>query len=50
MTWQDDDRFLVLATAAQRRGNHVLFDCSVALGSCDERYDDPTGTLSIASR
>ena len=50
MTWQDDDRFLVLATEAQRRGNHVLFDCSVALGSCEERYDDPTGTLSIASR
>ena len=50
MTWQDDDRFLVLATTAERRGNHVLFDCSVALGSCKERYDDPTDTLAIATQ
>ena len=48
--WQDADRFLVLATSAARAGNHVLLDCSVALGRCDERYDDPTGTLEIPTQ
>ena len=48
--WQDEDRFLVLATSTVRTGNLVLLDCSVALGRCDERYDDPTGTLEIATQ
>lgn len=45
--WQDHDRFLVLTTDAQRPGNHVLWECSVALDRCSERYDDPTGTLAV---
>lgn len=48
--WQDDDRFLVLATSRIRTGNHVLVDCSVARGACEERYDDPTGTLAVATQ
>ena len=50
MTWQDDDRFLVLAMSTVRTGNLVLLDCSVARSACDERYDDPTGTLEIATQ
>lgn len=50
LTWQDDDRFLVLGAVPQRTGNRVLWDCSVAAGSCTERLDDPSGTLQIAAR
>jgi hypothetical protein len=45
--WQDQDRFLVVGTDAVRTGNHILWDCSFALRRCDERYDDPTGTLEL---
>ncbi|GAB3771025.1 hypothetical protein FB382_000337 [Nocardioides ginsengisegetis] len=50
MSWQDDDRFLVVATSQARTGNHVLLDCSVAARQCTERYDDPTGTLTLGSQ
>ncbi|MFC6344448.1 hypothetical protein ACFP8W_20875, partial [Nocardioides hankookensis] len=45
--WQDDDRFLVVGVDQVRTGNHILWDCSYALGRCTERYDDPTGTLAL---
>jgi hypothetical protein len=47
VSWQDQDRFLVVGTDAVRTGNHILWDCSFALRRCDERYDDPTGTLEL---
>ncbi len=50
MHWQDGDRFLVVATSRVRTGNHVLLDCSVEKRSCEERYDDPTGTLAVATQ
>lgn len=50
MTWQDDDRFLVLFTDSRQPGNRIVSDCSVALGTCAERYDDAGNTLQIATR
>jgi len=49
VAWQDDDRFLVLGGDAARPGDRILWDCSVALRGCEERYDDPTGSLEIPS-
>ncbi|MBB6628710.1 hypothetical protein H5V45_15395 [Nocardioides sp. KIGAM211] len=50
LTWQDEDDFLVLASSSVRTGNHVLYACSVTSRACEERFDDPTGTLRIASQ
>jgi hypothetical protein len=50
MTWQDDDRFLVLGTSPRQPGNRIVWDCSVAIGECVERYDDPGDSLQIPTR
>jgi WD40 repeat protein len=50
MTWQDDDRFLVLFTDPRQPGNRIVSDCSVATGTCQERYNDAGNTLQIATR
>jgi hypothetical protein len=50
ITWQDSDRFLVVATDARQRGNRIVWDCSVALGQCEQRYDDPGHTLVVSTR
>jgi hypothetical protein len=49
LAWQDDNLFVVLASSAEGPGR-VLYECSVAESACEERYDDPTGTLQVASR
>ena len=49
-TWQDDDRFLALATDPRQPGNRVVSDCSLATQRCTERYNDPGNTLQIATR
>jgi len=50
MTWQDSDRFLVVATDPVQPGNRIVSDCSVATQRCSERYNDAGDTLELASR
>lgn len=50
VTWQDDDRFLVLATDRRQPGNRIVWDCSVAGQRCTERYNDPEDSLQIPTR
>jgi hypothetical protein len=50
LTWQDDDRFLVLGTDPRQPGDRIAWDCSVALGRCVERFNDVQGTLQVATR
>jgi hypothetical protein len=50
ITWQDSDRFLVVATDVRQRGNRIVWDCSMALGACEQRYNDPGHTLVVATR
>lgn len=50
MTWQDTDRFLVVATDPRQPGNRIVSDCSMATQRCSERYNDAGDTLEVASR
>ncbi len=49
VSWQNDDRLLVLADSAARPGTVVLWDCSAARMSCRIRMDDPSGTMRLPS-